>query len=175
MLTSALRYQPVRYYSLAAVATVMDLALFQSLVFLGASAAIAAAFSCAAANVLLFVANRVWTFRSFRRRPLAQARTYGVVVGIAWTVTIAVVAWCTTVMHLSPLTARCIAFATTVPIGFFGHKYLTYRSGFRAGVRELFGLVRTTLYQRSCSASRCARRPSSYARSPGNEHDRFGT
>lgn len=127
--------QVARYYCMSGAAFVVDLSLFQIGMWLGAAPVAAAAISTVAAGVTHFIGNRTWTFRAKHRSPIAQARTYAVVIGTAWVLAVAVVWYCTGVLHIAPLAAKLISIAATTPIGFFGHKYLTYGNGIRAALK----------------------------------------
>jgi putative flippase GtrA len=135
--------QVLRYYCMGIAAFVVDIALFQIGMLLGAVPVAATAVSTVAAGVTHFIGNRTWTFGAKHRSPFAQARTYAVVIGTAWMLAVAVVWYCTAVLHIAPLAAKLISIAVTTPIGFFGHKYLTYGNGIRSALK--IGVNRLTL------------------------------
>ena len=139
-----LDYQPVRYYCVGATALFIDVCVFQTLVLLGFVPVGAAALSYGVAGTVHFLSNRIWTFKALHRTPTAQLPTYAGVVIAAWAVTVVVVGACTANLHFSPLAAKFTAIAATVPMGFFGHKYLTFGIGLRSLANHLFaGLVRS--------------------------------
>lgn len=129
--------QVVRYYCMGVAAFAVDITLFQIAMLCGAIPVTAAAISTVAAGVTHFIGNRKWTFRATHRSPFAQARTYAIVILTAWGFAIAIVWYCTALLHMAPLAAKLASIALTTPIGFFGHKYLTYGNGIRAAVRNL--------------------------------------
>jgi hypothetical protein len=55
-----------------------------------------------------------------------QAPAYLFVYGSVWLVTIGVVAYCGSVTGFTPLESKGAALAVTLPMGFLGHKYITF-------------------------------------------------
>ncbi len=147
-----LKYRPIRYYCIGSASLAIDLCIFQIILLLGGTPVIAAVCSYAVAGVFHFTMNRIWTFKAFHRRAVLQVPAYGLVVATAWVITVCVVAWCTGVLHLNPLLAKFIAIGFTLPVGFFGHKYLTYGSGIIASAQavsaQLAALVRSAEHYR---------------------------
>lgn len=134
--------QVARYYCMGVAAFAVDITLFQIAMLSGARPVTAAAVSTVAAGVTHFIGNRKWTFRASHRSPFAQARTYGIVILTAWGLAVTIVWYCTAVLHMAPLAAKLTSIALTTPIGFFGHKYLTYGNGIRAAMKSAFTSVR---------------------------------
>jgi putative flippase GtrA len=133
----ALLWQLVRYYSISAVALGIDIGFFQGLVSTGRSATLAGAVSYALGAAFHFTANRQWNFRAFHRPARAQLVTYLIIVGTAWAVNVAVIMVCTTRLGLPPLTAKLASVVITLPLGFLGHKYFTYRYGIAGAAQQL--------------------------------------
>ena len=133
-----LNYQPVRYYCVGATALFIDVCVFQTLILLGFVPVGAAALSYGAAGTVHFLSNRIWTFKAFHRTATAQVPAYAGVVLAAWVATVLIVGFCTANLHFSPLAAKFTAIAATVPMGFFGHKYLTFGIGLRSMANHLF-------------------------------------
>lgn len=138
-----LRYRPIRYYCIGSASLAIDVCVFQFIVLLTGAPVLAAVCSYAVAGVFHFTMNRIWTFKAFHRSAVLQVPAYGLVVATAWVITVCIVAWCTGVPHLNPLVAKFIAIGFTLPIGFFGHKYLTYGSGVIASLQVLSGQLST--------------------------------
>ena len=118
--------QIVRYCTVGTLAVALDVGLFRALLFFHGNPVVAAAIAYATVVLMHFTLNRAWSFRAFHRPAMVQAPRYGLVVGCTWLITIGVVAYCTSVLTLTPLQAKAAAIAVTLPIGFFGHKYITY-------------------------------------------------
>lgn len=133
----SLVYQIIRYYSISALALGIDLGLFQALIAAGRNAVMATTASYAVAAGFHFTVNRQWNFKAFHRPARRQLVTYGIIVVAAWAVNVAVIMLCTGRLGLAPLPAKLASVLVTLPMGFFGHKYLTYRHGITGAVRLL--------------------------------------
>ena len=132
-----LRYQPVRYYCIGFLAVTADVALYQSLVFAGAAPVISAIVAYGIIGSLHFLVSRIWTFAAFHRSPTSQAGAYVFVVACAWVATALLVAWGVGSLHESPIQAKLVAVLLTTPIGYFGHKYVTFGKNRRASVQAV--------------------------------------
>lgn len=139
-----LKYEPVRYYCMSAIAVIIDVGLFQSMVLFGITAVAAAACSYAVAGVVHFITSRIWTFQAFHSSTAMQLPAYVAVVCTAWVATVLTVALFTNGFHVSPLAAKFIAMAAVLPIGYFGHKYVTFGRRFSQLVSSLKPRVRNT-------------------------------
>ena len=128
----------LKYYSVGALAVIIDVGLFQGLIRAGALPVAAAASSYAIAACAHFFLNRTWSFKAFHRSAASQATTYGFVVFVAWITTIGVVAFGTGFLHLTPILSKALALIVTLPMGFLGHRYLTFGSGLRAALRAMY-------------------------------------
>lgn len=129
--------QAAKYYTVGAAAVVIDVGLFQALVVARVPPTVAAGTSYALAAAMHFLVNRYWTFRATHRLITLQARTYLVIVGTAWVITVVTVGALTSIWHIAPFFAKLVSLAITLPLGFFGHKYLTYAGGIRAAFRVI--------------------------------------
>ena len=83
-----------------------------------------------------FILNRFFNFRNFERSIGSQLRTYLIVALGCWFVTIIVIEASVRGVGLSPLAAKVFAIAINIPIGFLGHRYLTFGSGIRGTLRR---------------------------------------
>lgn len=88
--------------------------------------------SLAIAFITHFTMNKHFNFRNFERSTGAQFVTYLVVAAFTTLVSIAVIETCVRVFGIAALVAKCIAVAVNIPIGFIGHKKLTFGQGLRA-------------------------------------------
>lgn len=138
----AIPLQLFRYGIVGATALTVDVLSFQSLAAHGVAATLAAAISYPLAGVLHFTLNRAWTFAAFHRKAVRQIPAYVTVVGVGWLLTVAVVACCTLTLHMAPLAARAAAVIATIPIGFLGHKYVTYGKGVTASAMAMLRRAR---------------------------------
>jgi putative flippase GtrA len=132
-----LTFQVIRYYSVGAFAVVVDVSLYQVLMQAHAAPPVAAAISGPVAAALHFALNRTWSFSAFHRPAAAQIPAYLFVYAWVWSITVLVVSYTTYDLHLAPLAAKAAAIGITLPIGFIGHKYLTYGTGLREAARML--------------------------------------
>lgn len=128
----------LRYYCVGALALGIDVLLFQGLIRASVSPVGAAAVSYAIAAGVHFFINRTWSFKAFDRSAISQARTYGFVLFVAWITTIGVVGLGTGVFHLTPIVSKAVAIIVTLPMGFLGHRYLTFGGGLRAALRVVY-------------------------------------
>lgn len=79
-----------------------------------------------------FMLNKHFNFRNFDRPTREQFSTYLVVALFCTLVSIGVIEGCVRALGMGPLIAKCIAVAVNIPIGFVGHKKLTFGRGLRA-------------------------------------------
>lgn len=99
----------------------------------------AAAISQTVAFITHFLLNKHLNFRNHDRPAGQQFGTYLVVALFCLAVSIAVVQWWIWLFGASKTNAyiaKCVAVAVNIPIGFIGHKKLTFGSGLRGLVRE---------------------------------------
>ena len=127
-----------RFVVVGVLGTALDFALFCLLLRAGVCQPAAVSVAYLGATAAQFVANRYYSFRSFDRPPLDQARTYAVVSAINWGVALAFVELGTAVFALPPLLAKAISIPPSVAVSFFGNRHLTFGGGIRATARELF-------------------------------------
>ena len=88
------------------------------------------------ANVVQFLLNKYANFKNHDRRIEEQFSTYLVVVGTCLLITVIATDFFVRVLHTSPLLGKLVAVALNVPIGFFGHRYLTFKNGIFALLRN---------------------------------------
>jgi putative flippase GtrA len=84
-----------------------------------------------------FTLNRAFNFRSFDRTFVQQARTYLVIVFLSALLTVGIVQFGVRMFGVDPVLAKIFAIALNVPVGFFGHRYLTFGAGIGATYRRL--------------------------------------
>jgi putative flippase GtrA len=127
-----------RFVVVGVLGTALDFALLWLLLRAGVWQPAAVSVAYLSATAAQFVANRYYSFRSFDRAPLDQARTYAVVSAINWGVALAFVELGTAVFALPPLAAKAMSIPPSVAVSFYGNRHLTFGGGIRATVRELF-------------------------------------
>jgi putative flippase GtrA len=136
--------QVVVYYLFSACAMALDFGGLTLLVRAGLAAPVAAGISFLAGSTFHFSANRWLNFRAFHRTPATQARTYFAIVAVAWVITVATIYIIHDALGHSVLVAKIVATVITLPMGFLGHRFLTFNAGLRVAVRNLATRMRRT-------------------------------
>jgi putative flippase GtrA len=130
-------YQLARYLSIGTFTFCVDVGSFALMLHARWPLTLVAALSYALGTVTHFTLNKYANFRAHDRPVRNQLVTYAIVVGTCGAITIAIVDG-GTLLGLPPLVAKVIAVAVNVPIGFLGHRYLTFGRGIFAALHELF-------------------------------------
>lgn len=125
-----------RYVIIGALVFVIDVASFQALLREHAMLAVAATGSFGASLCTHFSLNRLWNFRNFERSGLAQFRTYMFVVAIQYAISLASIEIAVT-LGAAPIIAKVASVLLNFPVGFIGHRYLTFGSGLSAALRQI--------------------------------------
>ena len=125
-----------RYLAIGAFVFCVDAGSFQVFVRAGLLLPIATSTSFLLATVTHFTLNRFLNFRNFERTVAQQARTYVIVAAVALLIQNAAVLIGVYTFHLVPLFAKIIGIAINVPIGFLGHRYLTFGDGIIGTLRR---------------------------------------
>lgn len=125
-----------RYLAIGAFVFCVDVGSFQAFVRAGLFLPVATTTSFLLATVTHFTLNRFLNFRNFERSIIQQARTYVVVAGVALLIQNAAVLTGVYVFHLLPLLSKIIGIAINIPIGFLGHRYLTFGDGIAGTLRR---------------------------------------
>jgi putative flippase GtrA len=137
-------FQLARYASIGGFVTCIDVGTF--VLFLRAGwplfAVITASLGLAFATH--FLLNKYVNFRAHDRPAHHQAATYAVVAGTTWLTTTAIVKGAVA-LGAPPLLGKFVAIAFNVPIGFFGHRYLTFGRGINATLKEALRRRRATI------------------------------
>jgi putative flippase GtrA len=131
-------FQLIRYVSIGAIVFVVDVGLFRLLVGTGVFLAIAATISFGIAICVHFTFNKYVNFRAHDRPVGEQAGTYALVAFVCWLVTLAVIESGVRLFGLTPLAAKLVAVAVNLPVGFLGHRYLTFGPGIAHAIRRIF-------------------------------------
>ena len=129
-----------RYLLIGGFSFALNYAVLQTLLHLHAAEWAAWATAFLASLVAHFTLNRFLNFRNFERTIVQQAGTYAVVAGLCGIVQIALGPLLLRVLpasKLSSLIALAIVVAVNVPVGFLGHRYLTFGAGIAATLRRL--------------------------------------
>jgi putative flippase GtrA len=125
-----------RYLAIGGFVFCIDVGSFQTLVKAGLFLPAATSLSFLLAVSTHFTLNRFFNFRNFDRTIVQQAGTYVVVAGLALLIQNAAVLSGVHLFGLSPIVAKIVGIAINVPIGFFGHRYLTFGRGIVATLQR---------------------------------------
>jgi putative flippase GtrA len=135
------QFQLVRYLTIGGIASLMDLALLWAFLRAGIHLATAVTLAYAIPAVLHFSLNKFANFRIHTRETHRQALTYVAVTILCWLATIAIVEMGVVIFRLPPLVSKLFAIVINAPLGFLGHRYLTFGHGFGAAFRSFLNLV----------------------------------
>jgi putative flippase GtrA len=125
-----------RYVAIGAFVFCVDIGTFQAFLRAGLILPAATSASFGIAIATHFTLNRFLNFRNFERTIVQQFGTYLVVAGLALLIQNGAVLGGVHLLGLPPLVAKIIGIAINVPLGFFGHRYLTFGRGILGTLRR---------------------------------------
>ncbi|HLX25347.1 MAG TPA: GtrA family protein [Candidatus Cybelea sp.] len=131
-------YQLARYLSIGGFVTCVDVGSFAIFLRLHWQLQMVITASWALAVVTHFSLNKYVSFRAHDRPVQHQAVTYAIVAFVIWLTTTAIVRG-SVALGAPPLLGKAVAIAFNLPVGFLGHRYLTFGRGIAATWRSLFG------------------------------------
>ena len=131
------RLQFARYVAIGGFVFVIDVGSFKLMYSRGVVLAVATTLSYLLAVATHFTLNRTYTFRNFDRALWRQVRTYAVVATVCWVVQLGVVEGLFRVAHVDATLAKAIGVIVNIPLGFVGHRYLTFGHGIGGAIRKL--------------------------------------
>ena len=135
-------FQLARYVVVGGIVFCIDVGLFLVLIHNHISPLVAATCSYTVAITAHFLLNKFANFRAHERPIHHQALTYGFVAITCWITTLAIIQMGVAMVHLSPLISKLAAIAFNLPIGFLGHRYLTFGQGPTAWLRKFINSLR---------------------------------
>ncbi|MBV8155969.1 MAG: GtrA family protein [Candidatus Eremiobacteraeota bacterium] len=127
-------FQLARYLSIGGIVTCLDFGSFALLLRAGWPLLGVITGSWVVAIVSHFALNKYVNFRAHDRPAHHQATTYGVVALVVWLTTTGIVKGAVA-LGAPALLGKCVAIAFNIPIGFLGHRYLTFGRGIVATLR----------------------------------------
>lgn len=130
-------YQLARYCSIGGFTFLVDFSSFALMLHAHWPLTLVATLSYGLGTVVHFSCNKYLNFRAHDRPVRQQVVTYAIVVVFCWLTTVAIVDGMVA-LGLQPLVAKVIAVAVNVPIGFLGHRHLTFGPGIAAVVQRIF-------------------------------------
>jgi putative flippase GtrA len=125
-----------RYLAIGGFVFCINYAVLRGLLHAHAETRLAAGLAFVASLLVHFTLNRFLNFRNFQRTIVQQAGTYAAVAAICGLVQITVVPLGLR-LGLSQLFALALAVGLNVPIGFLGHRYLTFGHGIAGTIRRM--------------------------------------
>ena len=130
-----------RYVAIGAFVFCVDVGTFQAFFRAGLILPVATSLSFGIAISAHFTLNRFLNFRNFERTITQQFGTYVIVAGVALLIQNAAVLGGVHYLGLPPVLAKVFGIALNFPIGFFGHRYLTFGRGIAATIRSWRGIT----------------------------------
>lgn len=127
-----------RYLLIGAVVFFLDMGIFTTLVHANAFLWIATLFAYSVAVCAHFLLNRYLNFRNFDRNLGNQLVTYLTIVSFSAVLTLAIIEFSVHWLGLTPIVSKLIAVAVNLPVGFLGHRYVTFGPGLRATAMRFF-------------------------------------
>ncbi len=118
-----------RYATIGAIAVAADVTCFQALVMQRVFLPVTTTIAFACGVLVHFTLNKLWTFRVSGAPHAFQIAAYLTVLSASFIVTQLVVETLVLGFHVVPIGARVVAIFVQLPIGFFGHRYITFRDG----------------------------------------------
>jgi putative flippase GtrA len=126
----------LRYLAIGGFVFCLNYAALRALLHAHMSAWLASGVAFLVSLVAHFTLNRFLNFRNFQRTVVQQAGTYSAVAALCGVVQITVVPLALK-FGLSQLFALAIAVGLNVPIGFLGHRYLTFGHGIAGTIKRM--------------------------------------
>lgn len=127
------------YIAIGGISFVVDVGLFLVLLALGLFRPLATSISFLSALTCHFLLNKYLNFRNFERAIKAQIRTYLIVAGFSMLLTVVIIEVLVGIFNAAPFIAKPVAIAVNIPVGYFGHKYLTFSKGIRRALKSIRG------------------------------------
>lgn len=134
-------FQLARYLSIGGLVTCVDIGTFALLLGLHWPLLAVITVSYAIGVTTHFSLNKYVNFRAHNRPIHHQAVTYGIVALTCWITTTAIVQGAVR-LGAPPLIGKLLAIAFNLPIGFLGHRHLTFGGGIAAALRQLLARSR---------------------------------
>jgi len=130
-------FQLARYLSIGGFVTCVDVGTFALLLRARWPLLAVITVSYALGVVTHFALNKYVNFRAHDRPVQRQALNYAAVAVTCW-LTTTVIVKAAVALGAAPLLGKALAIAFNVPVGFLGHRHLTFGRGIGATLRGLF-------------------------------------
>jgi putative flippase GtrA len=130
-------FQLARYLTIGGFVFVIDIGSFAGFLRLGWPLMLVATVAYGLGICTHFTLNKYVNFRAHDRPLQHQAATYGMVAFLCWLTTLGIIKLAVG-FGVPPLAGKLIAVGANLPLGFLGHRYLTFGRGISATVRHFF-------------------------------------
>jgi putative flippase GtrA len=127
-------FQLARYATIGGIVLCIDVGTFAGLLRAGVALLLTTSIAYGLGIATHFTLNKYVNFRAHDRPVHSQAITYGIVAFICWLTTLGIVR-SAVALGLPPLGGKLLAIAFNLPLGFLGHRYLTFGRGILSTVR----------------------------------------
>jgi len=135
------RFQFLRYITIGGIVFVVDVGSFKLLLGTKIALFFVTTIAYGLAISAHFTLNKFVNFRAHDRPVHHQAANYFWIAFVGWIITLVVVELGTHRFGLAPFVAKLGAVVINLPIGFLGHRFVTFGNGFLAALRRL-GVMR---------------------------------
>jgi putative flippase GtrA len=127
-------FQLARYLTIGGLVFCIDVGSFTALLRAGVALLVTTTISYGLGIVSHFTLNKYVNFRAHDRPVHSQAVTYGIVAFVCWVTTLGIVRGAVA-LGVPPLGGKLLAIAFNLPLGFLGHRYLTFGRGIVSVIR----------------------------------------
>jgi putative flippase GtrA len=129
-------FQLARYLTIGGIVFCIDVGSFAALLRAGIPLLVTTTISYGLGIGSHFTLNKYVNFRAHDRPVHSQAITYAAVAFVCWLTTLGIVKGAV-LLGAPPLGGKLLAIAFNLPLGFLGHRYLTFGRGIVSAIRGL--------------------------------------
>jgi putative flippase GtrA len=130
----SLPFQLARYLTIGGIVFCIDVGSFAGFLRLGIPLLVTTTIAYVLGITSHFTLNKYVNFRAHDRPVHSQAVTYAVVAFVCWLTTLGIVKGAV-LLGVPPLGGKLLAIAFNLPLGFFGHRHLTFGRGILPVIR----------------------------------------
>lgn len=134
---SVIESSSLRYLLVGGLVFLADTSSFMGLLSLGIYRPLASSSAFIIGICCHFLLNRQFSFKNFGRRMRHQIRTYLIVSGICLLSTVGIIELLSGMFRITPLAAKMVAVVVNLPLGYLGHKHLTFGKGIRGTLKHI--------------------------------------
>jgi putative flippase GtrA len=131
-------FQLARYLTIGGIVFCIDVGSFAGFLRVGIPLLVTTTISYLLGITSHFLLNKYVNFRAHDRPAHSQAVTYGIVAFVCWLTTLGIVKGAV-LLGAPPLGGKLLAIAFNLPLGFFGHRHLTFGRGILSTIRGISG------------------------------------